>query len=166
MITITSDGAKKLLDTLEKEKSMLYNEISDLATFIVATTESVDELRPEFDLEDCLQKLDEIDRKVLIIRHARNIFNTTTKLASGLTIDQALVKLAQLNNRLGKYDNLASKQPKSRVSSYNSQVIEYRYTNYDISAAKERYKTLTEEIHKLQEELNVVNATVVFEINL
>lgn len=165
-MNITSDGAKKLLDTLEKEKQMIYQDINDLSTFVVATMESVDELRPEFDLEDCLNQLDKIDEKVLKIRHARNIFNTVTKLPCGLTIDQTLVKLAQLNNRLTKYDNLASKQPKSRVSSYSSQVIEYRYTNYDITAAKERYKTITEEIHKLQEELNIVNATIAFEINI
>lgn len=165
-ITITSDGAKKLLDTLEKEKQKIYTEISDLATYIVATTENEEELRPEFDLEQCIKDLDLIDEKVLAIRHARNIFNTSTELPCGLTIDEALVKLAQLNNRSSKYSTWASRQPKKRNVSYNSQTIEYIYTNYDIPAARERDKALTEEIHKLQEELNFINSTRGFEINL
>lgn len=170
MITLTSDGANKLLKKLETEKQMVLNSIDDLSVYIAAVTERPEELKPKFDFNESMQRLEDLNDKILRLRHARNMFNLATKLKNGMTVDQALIKLAMLNKYVEKIKNISTRQEKSRVRasgfSSRSTEIEYQYVNYSLDDAKRKYEEIVDEIMSIQEELNLINTTLVFDVDI
>lgn len=170
MITITSDTANKLLKKLETEKQIVLNDIDNLSVYIAAVTEKPEELKPKFDFGESMRKLEDLNDKIICIRHARNVFNLETKLKNGMTVDQALIKLAMLNKYVEKMKNMSTRQEKSRVRSSGfsarSNEIEYQYVNYSIDDAKEKYDEILNEIMSIQGELNLINTTLVFDVDI
>ena len=170
MITITSDGANKLLKKLETEKQIVLNSIDDLSVYIAAVTEQPEELKPKFDFCESMKRLEDLNDKIIRLRHARNMFNLATKLKNGMTIDQALIKLAMLNKYVEKIKNMSTRQEKSRVRSSGfsarSNEIEYQYINYNLDDAKGKYEEIVDEIMSIQEELNLINTTLVFDVDI
>lgn len=163
----TSDAAHKLIKKLEAEKKSLKSVMSANETFVVSTSEGDPELlRPEFDFEDTVKQISELDVKIMKIKHARNVFNTTTIVGdTGLTVDQVLMRLPILTGNAERYFAMSNGQPKRRVSSYGESV-DYRYVNYDITYARELYEKASTELTELQEKLNLLNATATFEVDL
>lgn len=167
MITLTSDGANKLLKKLETEKQIVLNNIDDLSVYIAAVTEKPEELKPKFDFNESMQKVEDLNKKIMCIRHARNKFNIETKLKNGMTVDQTLIKLAMLNKYVEKIKNMSTRQEKSRVRfSTRSNEIEYQYINYNLDDAKGKYEEIVAEIMSIQEELNLINTTLVFDVDI
>lgn len=170
MITLTSDSANKLLKKLEVEKQTILNEISDLSVYVAAVTENPEELKPEFDFNKSMKDVEVLNRKMISIRHARNIFNSETEIKPGMTIDEALIKMAMLNKYANDIYRMSTRQPKSRVKSIGysqqSKEIEYQYINYDVTDAKNKYEEITNEIADIQEKLNLVNTTQTFEVDI
>lgn len=162
---MTSDYAQKMIKKLEEEKSQLNANISNYSTFVVSIQEGdPEELRPEFDLKATVEKIEEIEKQILKIKHARNLFNSITVLnGTDLTIDVALIRMAILNQNYRRYIDMGNKQPKTRKNSYGDSV-DYTYTNYDISYAKELGESMYNELLSLQEKLNLVNSTITFEV--
>ena len=162
---MTSDYAQKIIKKLEEEKSQLISNISNYSTFVVSILEgNPEELRPEFDLKATVEKIEEIENKILKIKHAKNLFNANTKIdGTELTIDAALIRMAILNKNYKRYMDMVNKQMKTRKSSYGDSV-EYTYTNYDIAYAKELGESMYNELLSLQEKLNLINSTIAFEV--
>jgi DNA repair ATPase RecN len=163
---ITSKEANKLLkkcyDELEitriKENQSLY--------FIAAAGEVIESVRPEYDFESTQRKIEAINSNVLHIKHRLNKFNTSTTLEnSNLTIDEVLVLLPQLNELKNKYERMLKHLPKNRRVSSGT-FIEYEYANYDLKAVETSYNNITRDINGLQLELDKVNSTARFEIDL
>lgn len=81
MIKVTSDAANKLIKKLEQEKGILTDKISKMSTFIVAITENYDQIKAEqeaeFNLNETISQIDEIDKKIITIRHAKSVFNNS-----------------------------------------------------------------------------------------
>ncbi len=163
---ITSDGAKKLLEKLGQDKDILLQRINDDSTFVAAVTEDIESCRPEFDLKENVRGIFEIDKKIVKLRHAKNEFNNKEKLSNGLTLGEGLVQLAILNRELGKFKDLSVKQKKVRNPYPTTKEIEYVYTNYDTAYAKEVYHYIQGEISRIQQEINLINATKTFEVDL
>ena len=88
----------------------------------------------------------------------------------GITIDEALILLAQLSGRKDRLNALASRQPQERLGNRyfgsSSGPIEYRYANYDVAQAEADYRAVADEIAALQLELDLVNQTEVFSVEL
>ena len=166
MITLTSDGANKLLKKLETEKQIVLNDIDNLSVYIAAVTEKPEELKPKFDFCESMKRLEDLNDKIIRLRHARNMFNLATKLKNGMTVDQALIKLAMLNKYVEKIKNMSTRQEKSRVFSARSTEIEYQYINYNLDDAKGKYEEIVDEIMSIQEELNLINTTLVFDVDI
>ena len=160
----TSDSSQKYINSLMNEKRIIEKEIADLHKYTISATENAEEVKLEFDLEDCLKRIESIDKKILKVKHQKNIFNANTILPCGKTIDEVLVYLAMLNSKLHLYESLATRQPMTRTTTYNT--IEYTYVNYDIQVAKQKHTALKEEILNLQQELNLVNTTETFEVEV
>ena len=100
------------------------------------------------------------------IKHARNVFNTTTYLPDEqMTIDEALIMMAVLNNNYKYYTKLGNAQKKRRNMSSYANEIEYIYTNYDIGEAKNCGKSMYDKMLEIQSKLNLVNTTYTFEID-
>lgn len=171
MIKVTSDAANKLIKKLEQEKGILTDKISKMSTFVVAVTENYDQIKAEqeaeFNLNEVIAQIDEIDKKIITIRHAKSVFNNSVVMKNGLTVGDNIVRLAILEREKSIYSGLATRQKKKRNTSLNKD-IEYVYLNYDLEDAKKKYDSVYTEISEIQEELNIVNSSAEykFEINI
>ncbi len=164
---ITPDGAQKMIHSLETQRRQLVEKMNELSTFIVAVSEgNPEDLRPEFNFTDTVNEIKMIDEKIMKIKHARNVFNTTTYLPDEqMTIDEALIMMAVLNNNYKYYTKLGNAQKKRRNMSSYANEIEYIYTNYDIGEAKNCGKSMYDKMLEIQSKLNLVNTTYTFEID-
>ena len=89
--------------------------------------------------------------------------------AGNMTIDEMLVYLPQLSARASRLSAMKDMLPKERVpGGYggSSQIIDYRYANFDIAEAKEDYAALTDELAKAQTALDLVNSTAELDIEI
>lgn len=164
MREITSAGANKMLKALEDEKAYLLSMEEEASVYVLAEEEQAE--APAYDYKEIQSKIDEIDKKVRVIKHALNCFNTTTVLDGiGITIDEALVEMAQLNRKKEKLDIMRKRLPKARrnESFYRSgNLIEYEYVNYDIQKVQEDYKIVSDRITDIQIALDLCNQTKSF----
>ena len=168
----TSAEAAKLLRSLYDEHSLLLSKEGNDCTFVAATGEDVEELRPDYDYAAVQEQLAEIERKVRVVKHALNIFNLQTKVC-GMTIDELLIYLPQLKARRMKLGRMIGRRAKQRLeggmlSQYAPKkvVIDYEYANYDIARAEADYRAVLDEIATLQTALDLANSTQTMEIEL
>jgi hypothetical protein len=163
---ITSAGANKLIKALEDEKNYLISIEQSSNTYIGIEGQKDD--IPKYNYEEVSKDLEEIDNKVRKVKHAINVFNTTTFLPnSDITIDVALVKMAQLNIRKNTLDRMRKRLPKERNPNFmmhSNYVVEYVYVNYDLEKVNQDYKHICEQITELQLALDICNQTMSFEI--
>lgn len=169
MIKVTSDAANKLIKKLEQEKGILTDKISKMSTFVVAVTENYDQIKAEqeaeFNLNETISQIDEIDKKIITIRHAKSVFNNSVVMKNGLTVGDNIVRLAILEREKSIYNRLATRQKKTRNTSMNKDV-EYTYLNYDLEDAKKKYESVYTEISEIQEELNIVNSSAEYKFEI
>lgn len=163
----TSASANKLIRILEDRKSYLLGQESNDSTYILAEDEK--EEIPAYDFSDTNRQVDELDEKIRTLRHALNVFNTTTILPIGISIDQALVEMAQLNQKLPRLDMMRKAKNKRRLSGMNAgrrDVAEYEYLNYDPKIVEEIYDRDLRRVQSIQLALDRVNQTVEFEVDI
>ena len=117
----TSAQAAKLLKKLNEEYNALVKKERLSSTFLAASGEDPESLRPEYDYTETQLKLDELERKIRTVRHALNVFNSThTVPGFDMTVDQILVYIPQLTARVAKLSEMKSKLPKMRVEERSS----------------------------------------------
>lgn len=165
---LTSAEANKLLRKLHDDHEALKTMEADSRLFVAATTEKLEDARPEYDYEATQRSLAELERQIRTIKHAINLFNVSQTIdESGMTIDQALVYIPQLNDRKRKLAIMRAEQKKKRnESNRSSNLIEYTYANYDVTKAEQDYQDTMEELARVQNALDLVNSTVSFEIDI
>ena len=164
----TSASANKYLNQLNAEKDLIVSRERDVVTFTAATVENVKEVRPEYNFEETQLKLYNIEEKIVKVKHALNVFNTTTTIKLSdkvLTLDAALVYMSILNQKISKYERMAKAEQKKSYS-YNNGLIVYMYANYPVETAKAILEASQKELHELQLALDKVNNTVEFEVDL
>lgn len=165
----TSASAYKYIKGLQDEKDRLLCAERETCTYVLSEGEKPDP--PAYDYEVTRQRVDEIDRTTCAIRHALHRFNLQTTLPkSGMTIDEALIVLAQLSTKKSRLNMLSSTLPKERLGDRarggGTRVIEYRYANYDIMQAESDYEAVTAKIASLQLELDLINQTEIFTVDI
>lgn len=165
---MTSAEANKLLRKLHDDHSALERMETESRTFVAATTEKLEDARPEYDYTAVQEKLAELEDKARRVKHAINLFNISQAIdGSGMTIDQALVYIPQLSERKRKLAIMRAAQKKKRNESMkSSNLIEYTYTNYDIEQAEADYQSASDELARVQNALDLINSTVQFEIDI
>lgn len=136
MKQITSAYANKMLRSLEEDKAFWVNKEASSSTYVAAVNE--EPVIPEYDYMTVANTIDELDKKIVTIKHALNLTNSTAKVQVGdqeMSIDSILIRMAQLNKRKIVLDNMRKRLPKARVygSSFSSSgsAPEYEYINYD-----------------------------------
>ena len=169
MTMMTSAYANKVLRKLTEDKEYWRRKENEGCTYVAAIDE--EPVIPDYDYEKVAAEITAIDEKILKIKHAININNATNKVAVGnaeMTIDEILVKMAQLSKRKAVLDNLRKREPKTRINSglYSSRKTapEYEYVNYDIELVKKEYERIDAEIAAMQIALDKYNQTFEFEI--
>ena len=160
---ITSAQANKMLKQLEDDKDAILKEEQNFKTYHAAVGEDEEALKPEYVFSEVQGQIDRIDREVMELRHALNMFNATTEVGdTGLTIDQVLIRLPQLQDKKSKLRGMRSIPIKARYN-ITGGIIDYVYASYDPEEAQREYETVCEKITTLQLELDKVNTTVTFE---
>ena len=166
MKTFTSASAGKYIRQLEDDKAALLDHEHMTCTYVLAKDEEGE--APTYSYAETRAKIDEIDAKVLRLRHALHRFNMETKLPDcDMTIDEALILMAQLSNKKNRLNTLRSTLPVERVSGrFVGNLIEYRYANYDVAAAQADFDTVTEQIFALQLKIDLCNQTMTFDVEV
>lgn len=165
---LTSAEANKMIRALKDQYRLLFSQEENVVSFIAATTENVEEVRPSYSYEETAAKYDEIERKIRKIKHALNVFNSTTKVDGfDMTIDEMLVFLPQATDRLRKLSGMLAKPEKSRAENTGrTNIIEYEYLNYDLEKVRQDYDALMDRKSRALSALDVLNNTVQFEVEL
>lgn len=163
---VTSAVASKKIKMLEEQKNRLLDLENTSCIYIRADGES--EAPPVYDYAATKKELDEINEKIRKIKHAVNIFNTTTYLETvGLYIDEALVEMFMLNRRRETLKYMSNRLPKERVNNgyvRSNLAIEYKYVNYDMETVKRDFEACCQRIFDIQIALDTANQTLMFEI--
>lgn len=163
---ITSNQANKMIKKLSAEKEYLLSRERDSSTYLHTEGHPAD--KPDYDYSETAKKLEEIDEKIATLKHAININNITTICPNiGITIDQALVKMAQLNQRKETLDVMRKRIPKKRKEDpYRGTggLVEYICTNYNNDEVCRDYDKITDQIIELQADIDFCNQTIVFEL--
>lgn len=166
----TSAQANKLLRKLNDDYLALSKKEDLSKDFLVALGENVESIRPEYDFLKTFSELTEIERKIRIVKHALNVFNSTTIIPEfNITIDEMLILIPQLYKTKQKLALMKSKLPKMREQNSYSRVsamVEYRYINYDIKEVEIEYEKISEKLSKAQIALDLVNNSFEIEINI
>lgn len=162
----TSAEAAKLLKALNEQHEMLVERESQSSSFIAALSEDIETVRPEYDYSETRAQLEEIERKIRIVKHAINVFNTThTVPGFDMTIDEALVYMPQLSERKRRLYPMSLALPKKRErGGAQSNIIDYRYANYDVSTAAADMTAAGDMLARLHTALDIVNTTETMEI--
>lgn len=167
---VTSAKAAKILRQLNDELSTLQLREQNSSSFVAAIQEDIESVRPAYSFAEMREAQAEVERKIRKVKHAVNVFNTTTLVPDfNITIDEMLVYLPQLNRQCQILSGMRDAMPKTRVSSGYSgggSIIDYKYANYDIEEAGKRYTELADTLARAQTALDLVNSTVEFEIDI
>jgi len=164
----TSAEAAKLLKRLSDELTALSSFEDRSSEFVAAVGEDAAKVKPEYDFSATQAKLLELEGKIRSVKHALNIFNTTTVVPGfDMTIDQILVLIPQLTAKKRKLAYMKNKLPITREpSSSRTGLIEYRYLNYNLADAEKQYAAIDEMLSKAQTALDLINSTATLEIDL
>lgn len=167
---MTSAQAAKLLRQWNESLKALQRREENTKTFLASLGEDIESVRPEYDYAAMQVEQAAIEANIRKLKHTLNVFNTTTIIPEfEMTIDQMLIYLPQLTNRLEKLSRMKELLPKQRENalySRNSAIIDYRYANYDIQTVEKDYEVLAETLAKAQTALDYINNTVLLEVDL
>lgn len=161
-----SAQAAKLLSKLQQDFDQLAVFEANAKTFLASVGEDPESVRPEYDYKATKKELDALSAKIRKVKHAINAFNTTTVVPEfGITIDELLVYIPQLSAKKAKLRDMADTLPKTRENNYGkSNIIDYRFANYDIKQVKKDLDAVTEELSKAQLALDTINHSLEFDI--
>ena len=159
----TSQEANKILKRLHEELKSLQIAENNSSTFICATVENEEDVRPEYDFVETQNRIVEINNKIMQIKHTLNRFNLETKLPGGITIDQALIQMPMLSMMKYRLEQMKD-VPKKTRRSVTGNIIDYKIANYDPAEVQREYDQVVDALTEIQNDLNVINSTVQFEI--
>ena len=165
----TAAELMKKVKELENRRRNILDKSERQVIFNCASTENEEDVRPEFDLDNTLEEIKEIDTKIVKYKHALNLFNAKTYVGdTGHTIDEVLVIMPQLTNMQCRLYPLCVRMRKERVNdSYSSpNYIDYTIANYDIDEANRKYKEINKLLSMYQLEMNKVNMTEIIEVEV
>lgn len=170
MTKMTSAYANKVIRKLNEDKEYWRRKETEACTYVAAADE--EPVIPDYDYATVAGEIAAIDEKIILIKHAINVSNATNRIEVGegknMTIDEVLIRMAQLNKRKLFLDDLRKKEPKTRINSglYSSRKTapEYEYINYDLELVKSEYERIDAEIAAMQIALDKYNQTFEFDV--
>ena len=166
----TSAEAAKLLRKLNSEFDAITRKEEKSREFLASVGEDPESVRPVYDQRETQEKLDLLEEKIRRLKHAINVFNTTTVVEGyGMTVDEMLVYIPQLTKKKEKLTAMSEVLPKARANEpfgRQSSVIDYRYANYDVEDVTSQLEKVSDELAAAQLALDGVNHSLKFEIDV
>ena len=164
----TSAQAAKLLSKLQQDFERLTFQEENSKTFLASVGEDVESVRPEYNYDETKNQLSDLEIKIRKVKHAINAFNTTTVIPEfDMTIDEMLVYIPQLSKKKAKLKEMANALPKARSRGYDrSNIIDYKYINYDLNTVRADLDAITEELSNAQLALDSINHTAMISIDI
>ena len=167
---MTSAQAAKELRKLNDQHDALLAKENKSREFIAAIQEDVETVRPSYDYPSIQMELEKLEAQIRKLKHAINTFNLRQEVPGfDMTIDQMLVYIPQLTARKKKLDYMRKKLPREREDAgfgRSSNIVEYKYANYDIEAAEADYLKVVDKLAAAQNALDQVNSTVEFDADI
>lgn len=165
---MTSAAANKLLKSYNDRVDNLYMIESQRRSY--TRVDGVVPIKPEYDFDAVRTEIDSLNGKIIEIKHAINMFNVNTVLPEAcITIDRALIKMAQLNKLKTTLNLMRMQEPEKLKESFGqraSNTAEYTVANYNPKDAQKVYEDVCNELSALQLELDFVNSTEKITINI
>ena len=165
----TSAEAGKLLKKLADEQSSIILRENNGKEFLAAVGEDLESVRPDYDFAATQAALEEVETKIRKVKHALNVFNSTTVIPEfNITIDEMLVLIPQLTAQKNRLARMKDKLPKVREQGRMnvSSVLDYRYLNYDVKEVSAEYEKVADMLAKAQNALDAVNMAKTLEVTL
>ena len=173
---MTSAEAAKLLRKLQEELDNVLLMEEQSREFSASLGEDLESVRPAYDYEEVQRRIGGLEERIRRVKHAISAFNLVQEVPGfeGMTIDQMLVYIPQLNRRKAKLALMRQRLPEGEglIAGHHgaygggSQIIDYSYANYDMEAVKADYEKTAEELSRAQTALDLVNTTAQLEIVL
>lgn len=165
---LTSASANKLIKKLTEEKEFISRQEAENYSYVVSEGEEFE--KPEYDFMATQLKITTIDNNIRKLKHAINLNNINSVMQvrdKFYTIDEALVLMAQLNDRQYKLNSLRSVPTKKRLGFNSSRdVVEYKYANFNPADANDEYQSASNMITEIQLALDKYNNTFEFEVDI
>ena len=166
---MTSAYANKLLKKLNEDKEFWRNK--EHSGYLYTASLDEEPVIPDYDYATVAAEIEKIDDQICLIKHAINLANVTSRIVVGdreMTVDEILVRMAQLNKRKTVLDNMRKQSPKVRLcTSHFGQrkpAPEYQFINYDLELVKAEYERIDCEIAEMQIALDKHNQTFEFDV--
>ena len=169
---MTSAYANKLIKKLKEDRNY-WREIENVRqTYIVAQGEEA--IIPEYDFMEVHKTIADLDDKIIRIKHALNISNSTNSVeieGKSYTIDMLLVKMAQMTERKAVLGAMRKHTPKARVMEsfgrfHQTTTSNIQCINFDMELVKTEYDRIDMFINELLLTLDKYNQTVEFEVDI
>ena len=169
---MTSAYANKLIKKLKEDRNY-WREIENVRqTYIVAQGEEA--IIPEYDFMEVHKTIADLDDKIIRIKHALNISNSTNSVeieGKSYTIDMLLVKMAQMTERKAVLGAMRKHTPKTRVMEsfgrfHQTTTSNIQCINFDMELVKTEYDRIDMFINELLLTLDKYNQTVEFEVDI
>lgn len=183
MKTFTPSSASRLVRKLADEKGDLQSRESERQTYVVASGEEPE--IPTYDYEATRRRIAEIDLVTRKLRHALHAHNAVTEAGGlGITIDEALIELAQLSSERRLLDDMRRREQRVRRDRHTRrrermdligyadepattpEAVEYLVCNYDVEQAERDYQATYERIIELQGAIDYANEVTTFEVDV
>lgn len=171
---MTSQEANKLLKRLEDKLQQLVEKERRCATyseFHGSNTETpICPAVDDYSFSKTRAEISKYNMAIRSVKHCINLFNVTQTLPdTGLTIDAALVYMAQLNQEKRRLDDLRNREKKSvragMAGRSTAGFIEVTVTNYDPADAAVEYESASRLLDKIIADLDHVNTTEKFTVD-
>ena len=156
--------AMKQIKELEAQKKALIDFEDD--NCVLSYKEGEAKTVSSYDYAKTRDEIEKLDAKIRAIRCALAAANCVVKVDGfNVTLGEALIMLAQMQNKKAQLESLSFKKKKSRSVTYNG-VVEYSECVYDVEAVKAELKDLRLMISDLQIAIDRANLTNYIEVDL
>jgi len=166
---LTSATIHKTIKKLQDEKAHILSQEEKSEVYM--STVGYEDTIPDYNYSVVREKVDVIDLKIAKLKHAINVMNCTTTLPeSDLTLDAALITMAQLEKKKAKLDTMRKRIPKERYVDHgygtSSNLVQYQCINYDLEQVEADYQKVFDEILKIQCGIDFINQTTEIEVDI
>lgn len=162
----TGNTALKAITILNDEKTKILSDENSNMTYSYFEGETP--VIPEYNFVETVKKINQIDSDVRALKHAVKKFNLESKgPITGLTADEILIELPQMTMLKSKLSSMRNVPDKKRLRSLSGgNGSEYQIRNYNIEDVEAEYRRASLRLMNLQEDMNRINLTGEFEVDI